>query len=270
MGRWLRDGWWPRCGWARRGAGLALVAHVACSRHRVLDDAELLRLALIRADQIWEARDTEGLDAAERALGAAPASMQRDPEVLWRLARIEVARGVVAGTGVDARRAWTRARDLGSACLLSDSGLRAELTNAGWPAAVKRVGIARVPCLAYAAEGWVRWMVDFGGEPATIDESTLRWWIDAVGWQPIEGGEQRAAALRALLATAQEAQAASAMLAEVHLAGRAAGDGAAWVRWEDLLRVTGGPPPGVAGPAGAPRTPEDKAAFSRIGRGAAR
>lgn len=220
----------------------------------------MFQAALVRADQAWQARGADGFDAVSRALATAPERFANHSEIRWRRARLDVARGLAAPVAVDARRYWAAARDEGEACVVDDAIVRAHRIE-GWAAAVLFVDDARLPCLSFGAEGWVRWMISFGGVAASVDEDALRAWISAAGG---EGASGRSALLRALLATAQEDPIAAELVTNLYRDARAGLDGDLWVRWEDMLRVTKSPPSGVSSPPRGPRTPEETAALSRL------
>jgi hypothetical protein len=238
--------------------GLTLA--LACARHPVEDDEALFQSALVRADQAWLARGTDGFDAVSRALGAVPARFENHSEVRWRRARLDVGRGIAASVAVDARRYWAAARDEAEACAMEDAIVRAH-RGEGWTAAVQYVGDARLPCLSFGAEGWARWMISFGGVAASVDEEALRAWISA---SERADAAARVPLLRALLATAQEDPVAASLVSELYRSARSGLDGDLWVRWEDMLRVTQTPPPALSSPPRGPRTPEEAAALARL------
>jgi len=96
-----------------------------------------------------------------------------DPEVLWRLVRLETSRGLAAPDTVDATRHYGRARAYGMECLEADAAFAQSNAVRGWSDAVNRVPPAREPCLEWTAFAWVRWLTAFGGAAGAIDLPTL-------------------------------------------------------------------------------------------------
>lgn len=122
------------------------------------------------ADEAWRRRGQDGFDPVVAALDEAFRTSPNEPEVLWRLARLHVALGLVAETPRDAIAEYAAARAIAIDCLDLDAGA---LQRRADPEAVRnelsRIGERRAGCLAYATVAWSRWFAEMGGAAAAID-----------------------------------------------------------------------------------------------------
>ena len=76
-----------------RGAVVALCGLAACAKHGDTDTNPLVAV-LADADAAWAHRGDDDFAAATEALGRAWQQDPREPEVLWRFARLHVAKGL--------------------------------------------------------------------------------------------------------------------------------------------------------------------------------
>lgn len=190
---------YPVRGWLGRLTLLVVCgALVSCAGRRARDDEErALRRAIELADQAWEVRGREGLDAAAEALCvvesaegcAIPRRHRERPEVQWRRLRLFVAYALAEPEVPEARRAWARARAEGFECLATHSAVRRELRVQSWSelapgvlsaSASEPAGSSGRECARWTAVAWVRWVSWFGTEAASVDLRVLGDLLSAV------------------------------------------------------------------------------------------
>jgi hypothetical protein len=151
-----------------------IVLAAGCPRHEGPEDVDVVGSLLAQADAAWEARGEGGLDPIVAALDPAFAAAPGDPEVLWRLARVHTALGLAAEDDRTSLTEYATARSLGLRCLDLGAALqRHEGADATEEALAVRISRAELPCAAWTALAWAKWIAQFGGEAAAID-------IDAV------------------------------------------------------------------------------------------
>jgi hypothetical protein len=137
--------------------------------HRQEKEADPLKPLLLAADHAWDARADNGMDAAESALLEAWPTAPKDPRVLWRLARLNVEKGLAEEATVDRIYDFAAARALAVGCLEDDEVFVQTRQSEGWPAAAAEVLPDRSQCAGWAALAWVRWLAEVGPEAAALD-----------------------------------------------------------------------------------------------------
>ncbi len=230
----------------------------SCAKHRV-DPDDAARAALMeRADAAWTRRGADGLDAVDTLLLSAPSHWTQHPDLLWRRARVSVARGMVAEDPAQARRHHAQARALALGCVLvvpygegrgdddvvlSLPGLRAD----------------RVPCAAYAAFAWARWADDRDGEVTALDSAAVDALTNAV--PPGTPHEDIALWAGGLWHLGHDPSPGMSGALLVALSTRL--PDFAWVAWADAARRMRTPP--TLRPAQPPTAPEDVGVLTQTG-----
>lgn len=148
---------------------LAVLLLASCAGRRgpvVVDETdELLRIA----DNQWARRGELGLEVVESTLNEAYRERRDSPEVLWRLVRLHVARGMAEGDPRASQYAYAEARALGVGCLELDALFVQDRIERGWGGAVLRLDEDDVPCASWTAFAWARWIADHGPVAAALD-----------------------------------------------------------------------------------------------------
>jgi hypothetical protein len=142
---------------------------VGCASGRRGRFKEPIEVMLASADQQWRDRRRIGLDNVDLLLLQADMRKKDDREVLWRLARVEVARGLAAESPREATQHFGRARELGLRCLDRNGGFRQARSKGDWPAALDQLPGVFAPCAGYGAVGWARWLHIIGPDAASGD-----------------------------------------------------------------------------------------------------
>lgn len=139
---------------------------------------ELARL-LAAADAAWDDRLALGYDAAARPLLEAFAAAPDDPDVQWRLARWRLAEGLATDDPALARSSFAEARAVAVGCVERDPGFAARKARGGWVSALTGLEPERVPCAAWGALAWSRWLERHGPEAASLDLPAIDALVDA-------------------------------------------------------------------------------------------
>lgn len=126
---------------------------------------ELLRIA----DVQWEQRGEIGLERVESTLYEAYRIEPRNPEVLWRLVRLNVTMGLVEPEPRASQYAFAEARSLGMSCLELDPSFVQYRSELGWSGAVGLIDADDTACSAWTALAWARWMAAHGAAAAALD-----------------------------------------------------------------------------------------------------
>ncbi|MBT3222983.1 MAG: hypothetical protein HN348_28240, partial [Proteobacteria bacterium] len=130
------------------------------------------------ADRAWEERG-DSFEEAEDLLHQAYADNQRQTDVLWRLVRLQVAKGLAAEEKRQSQYAFAEGRSLGLQCLDLDPAFQQRRVELGWPNALEVVQPERVHCLTWTTLAWVKWVQAHGAEAAALDIATLDELINA-------------------------------------------------------------------------------------------
>lgn len=235
-----------------------------CPKRGVDDDAEALAAAMRAVDRTWAARGSVGLDGVEAVLATQGARWPSRPEVLWRRARLQVARGLVADSRSDAARSFARARFTAVSCLDLHPGFRRTRQGAGWSAALRRLDEGQNDCTVWAAVAWTRWVQARGAVGMALDLDVIEALLDHVDGREV--GDGLVPWTWAVLASTRPGPATAATvqgLTEAVRAGVAGASDDVWVRWADLGQAD----PEAAAlsrPTRPPRTPEERAAVERV------
>jgi len=161
--------------------GLLVVLLVGCPKRG--GDVDALADYLTRADAAWEARAQGGLDPVEEILQEAFQIGRTDPRLRWRLARLDVARGMATANTVQAQAAYARARGHGWSCLNRVSGVPELRRSGAIEEALGRVGSDLAPCVAWTGMAWARWR-QAAGIAGTIDDDALQEYVAAMPDDP--------------------------------------------------------------------------------------
>ncbi len=228
-------------------------------------------LRIATADRHWDARGENGFDLAESSLVDTWHRRGDDPEVIWRLVRLHVVRGMMETNRRAAVDRFAEARALGVRCLESSPGFRQRRTEASMAEALRFLDETREPCVSWTTLAWARWMVELGGDAAAMDLEQLDALIAHAEKNPLV--RQRSIALwsRALVASSRPSWAggeADVALEEMQRAVK----GAPLELWRqvDLIRWVALPQghdelarnAREALIAANPKTPEDRAAVA--------
>ncbi|NCG17490.1 MAG: hypothetical protein GWP91_00555 [Rhodobacterales bacterium] len=150
---------------------LMTMAVGGCATKR--SNAQRVDSHILTADRHWDARGEEGLELAESSLVDAWHRRGDQPEVIWRLVRLHVVRGLMESNRRAAVDRYAEARALGIRCLESSPAFRQRRSEASLRAALPFLDASRMPCVAWTALAWSRWMVELGGEAAAMDLDEL-------------------------------------------------------------------------------------------------
>lgn len=132
------------------------------------------------ADERWEQRDVYGLDGVEEVLLEAWQEDAAHPEVLWRMARLGVSRGLLDPDPRSARYALAEARSLGMQCLDGDPVFQQRRLEVDWAEAIEVLPARRLGCAAWGGMAWTRWLSKHGAAAAALDIARLELMLDAV------------------------------------------------------------------------------------------
>lgn len=146
---------------------VALVCLAACGgrRGRIGIDS-----ALAAADAAYRPGEPGFEDEVERLLGKVDGE---GPEVLWRRARLAVARGQSYADPIAARQAYADARALAVACLDGTVAVRRRRIEGDWPGALALVPESASPCVGQLAWAWTRWFLAADPQGAALDRFAL-------------------------------------------------------------------------------------------------
>lgn len=128
---------------------------------------------LEQADALWERRGEVGLEAVQLALEEVYRDRPQDREVLWRLARLYVALGLVEPDPRASQFALAEARSLGMSCLELDPAFVQVRASPGLVDAVRLLDADDADCGAWTALAWARWMAVHGPAAAALDRRGL-------------------------------------------------------------------------------------------------
>lgn len=160
---------------------LALCLLGACVRQRG-EDEQLLAL-YARLDDGWAPPGTGGEDGSDQpdlarlredlqTVTEARTVRPADPELAWRHARVLVGLGVLEDDALGARRLWAQARSVATACATAG----ATSVEVGIDAVVEE----RVPCVAWAVDGWTRWSRTWDTAAVAMDRGAITNWLDTL------------------------------------------------------------------------------------------
>ncbi len=230
----------------------------SCAKHRV-DPDDAARAALVStADDAWARRSADGLDAVDALLLAAPLHWAQHPDLLWRRARVSLARGLVATDPAQARRHHAQARSIALGCVLAVP-YGEERGNDDVIGSLTGLSTARVPCAAYAAFAWARWADDREGEVSALDAAAVVALTEAV--PPGTPHEDIALWAGGLWRLGHDPTPGMSGALLVALSTRL--PDFAWVAWADAARRMRSPP--TLRPALAPTAPEDRSVLTQTG-----
>lgn len=151
---------------------LACSALLGCPK-RTPTVASQLEALLAEADRAWDRRGAGGFQPVDDALQQAYGLVPDDPGVIWRITRLRVAEAQVEDDPERRLAGLGQARSLAWSCVQGDLGISALRAEQGMPRALERMPVDRQPCVAWGGYAWARWMVEFGGEAASLDLETL-------------------------------------------------------------------------------------------------
>ncbi len=150
--------------------GLVSAALVAgCSAKKRQRTKEPIDELLSLADEQWRDRGQVGLDQLDAALIDADSRRPGDREVLWRLARVEVARGLAATEERSRVVHFGQAREFGLRCLDRHGGFRQQRRLGEWTTGLDLLPAAFAPCAGWASVAWARWVTMVGPEAVALD-----------------------------------------------------------------------------------------------------
>ncbi len=150
-----------------------LMTLAACKRSAPNVAATEAGIQLREAERQWERRGVDGLDPVEDTLEAAYALQPDSSEVLWQLARLKVVQGMLEPDARAALYSYAEARALALQCLDADPAFQQRRVELGWEPALDLLDADHMPCAAYAALAWARWMEVHGGAAGEIDLDTI-------------------------------------------------------------------------------------------------
>lgn len=244
---------------------IAVVVGLAgCPKARLSDEEIALRAALAAVDAAWDARAGEdGLGPVRTAMAAIPELSRDDGRVLWRVARLAIAEGLVVDDPHEARRHYAQAREAGLRCVGRDPLVTTALRDGTELTFDTPVEPLLASCAAWSAYAWARWLTTFEEAATTLDHPRVKALAEA--GDGAEGGA--AAARRAqILVDLVWPEILGGDPAEARDELRAAyrpRRAEAWVWWEDVTRWIV-QPDDLTPPRDPPVTPEEWAAARRM------
>ncbi len=125
-------------------------------------------------DAAWADRQRAGIEPVIEAVALARGVAPEDPGVLWRVVRLEIARGLMEPHREDRLRRFAGARESGWRCITRDPQVMASRHGDDWTGAVGALTAERTPCAGWTALAWMRWAEDFGLVAAAIDAPVVR------------------------------------------------------------------------------------------------
>lgn len=246
---------------------LVAVPLFGCPKRATTVSSQLEAL-LAEADRAWDRRGVGGFQPVDDALQKAFGLVPDDPGVLWRLTRLRVAEAQVEDDPERRLAGLGQARSLAWGCVQGDLGTAAVRAEQGMVRALERMPPERQPCVAWGGYAWARWMVEFGGEAASLDLEML----DAIARAGAGYGEAsrvRVAWAEGIVAAGRpewadrDVATASTRFAEVERALQ----GELEVRVDRFVLLQRGTPDETAGRAALagvrPNTPEERAVLRR-------
>jgi len=150
-----------------------LIAVGACKRVAPDPAATEAGMRLRIAERQWDQRDRNGLGPVEETLEGVYALQPDSSEVLWQLARLKIVQGLLEPDRRAALYSYAEARALALGCLDADAAFLQRRVELGWEPAIELLDSQRMPCAAYAALAWARWMEVHGGAAGEIDLETI-------------------------------------------------------------------------------------------------
>lgn len=169
------------------GWGIALLVVAAGCPKRAEEVVDPIAPLLADADAAWEARGENGFDPVAAALDRAFATQPDNPNVLWRLVRLNIGLGLAAEEEQAALDAYATARAIGVQCLGAGAALQRQLPNADEAPVLPRITAAEEPCVAWTALAWARWIAGFGARAAAVDVPAVQLLIDRAEPTDVEG-----------------------------------------------------------------------------------
>ena len=128
---------------------------------------------ILTADRHWDARGDDGFELVESSLVDTWHRRGDQPEVVWRLVRLHVVRGLMESNRRAAVDRYAEARALGIRCLESSPAFRQRRSEASLKEALRFLDESRMPCVAWTTLAWSRWMVELGGDATAMDLDDL-------------------------------------------------------------------------------------------------
>jgi hypothetical protein len=151
-----------------RGFGLVLALALGGCQKRS-DAVVPIDLVLNLHEQQWGNRGKLGFDRVAIPLYQAHALQPKSPEVLWRLVRLHVHRGLSAETPREAVTEFAAARAFGFECLDGSLPFRQRRIEVGFTEAVELLPSNRMGCAAWTSLAWAQWLVAADGTAAALD-----------------------------------------------------------------------------------------------------
>lgn len=152
---------------------LPLLLLMACARPAPETGPVAPDPRLEEADDLWARRGEVGLEAVQLALEEVYRDRPQDPAVLWRLARLYVAIGLVEPDPRASQYALAEARSIGMSCLELDPAFVSTRAAPGMVDAVRLLDEGDADCGAWTALAWARWMTVHGPAAAALDRRGL-------------------------------------------------------------------------------------------------
>jgi hypothetical protein len=136
-------------------------------------DIDVLSPLLDEADTAWDERATGGFDPVSTPLAQAFQSVPGDPQVAWRLARVDVARGLAEPDDRAALQRFAAGRSRGMACLGVAAAIQARVEGADFTPIMATIGPRQARCAAWTAFAWAEWTMRFGATAAAGDRDAI-------------------------------------------------------------------------------------------------
>jgi hypothetical protein len=162
-------------------APLALVAAMVvflggCPKRGPDQSEARIRELVGQHDVLWAERGEDLVPAETPLLEAYGISPQHN-EVLWRLARVAVSRGLSEAEPRAAAFQFGEARALGLRCLRNDGAFAQREKASSLEAALRQLPSSSGACAAWGVLGWARWIGVLGGEATALDLPVVLSWV---------------------------------------------------------------------------------------------
>jgi hypothetical protein len=159
----------------------------ACRRTAPDASSSEVGMRLRIAERQWDQRARNGLGPVEKTLEAVYGLEPDHSEVLWQLARLKIVQGLLESDRRAALYSFAEARALALHCLDAQPAFLQRRVELGWEPALELVSEEQLPCAAYGALAWARWLEVHGGAAGEIDLDT----IDLLVRTATRGGAER-------------------------------------------------------------------------------
>jgi hypothetical protein len=150
-----------------------LIGFTACRRTAPDASSSEVGMRLRIAERQWDQRGKNGLKPVEKTLEAVYGVEPDHPEVLWQLARLKIVQGLLESDRRAALYSYAEARALALHCLDAQPAFLQRRVELGWEPALELVSAEHLPCAAYGALAWARWLEVHGGGAGEIDLDTI-------------------------------------------------------------------------------------------------